>query len=104
LLKRLAEAVDGHRTGKLVYVVASYDMPNPVAGVFDTKADAEKTAKGAGRSFDVFGPYSAALEQNGDEYFMAGCEHDNQVSRWFCPDTSVSFRSNDLQSIQIISR
>ncbi len=62
MLKRIAEAVDGDRSGALVYVVAGFDPANPVVGVFpDPKSAAAQAAK-AGNGAMVFGPYQAALD------------------------------------------
>ena len=56
MLKRIAEAVDGDRTGRLVYVVASYEGSNPVLGVFITQKEAEANAS-KDKNAAVFGPY-----------------------------------------------
>lgn len=62
LLKRIAEAVDGDRSGALVYVVAGFDPANPVVGVFHDPKSAAATATKAGNGAMVFGPYQAALD------------------------------------------
>ena len=77
LLKRLAEAVDGNRTGKPIYVVASYDLPNPVRGVFPGKPDAEALARRLGKSYAVFGPYSAPFDGG---WLFLQCRHDRVTS------------------------
>jgi hypothetical protein len=59
LLRRLAAAADGYRTGAPVWIVASYDRPNPVAGAFPDSLSAARAATEL-RSrgpYAVFGPY-----------------------------------------------
>lgn len=85
LLKRLAEAVDGNRTGTAVYVVASYDSLSPVRGVFSTRKEADILANRLGSSYDVFGPFMAPREMR-STWFMI-CKHD-RVGSWMddiCP-------------------
>src|SRR2546429_6918348 len=57
LLRRLAEAADGYRTGKAIYVVASVRAPYDVRGVFETDSLATIEARKGGASYRVFGPY-----------------------------------------------
>ena len=58
LLRRLAAAADGYRTGAPVYVVASYEYPYTVVGVVGTRDSAALIkARAAGRYTAVFGPY-----------------------------------------------
>lgn len=57
LLKKIAEAVDGTRTGGLVWVVANTNAPHTVAGTVERETDARTLARRAGASFAVFGPY-----------------------------------------------
>lgn len=57
LLRRLSEAVDGTRTGGLVWVVASYDFPYTVYGV-TVSLDEAGRLKASGRGhIGIFGPY-----------------------------------------------
>jgi hypothetical protein len=62
MLKRIAEAVDGDRSGGMVYVVAGYDPANPIVGVFHDPKSAAGVAYKAGNGATVFGPYQAALD------------------------------------------
>ena len=62
MLKRIAEAVDGDRSGGLVYVVAGYDPANPIVGVFHDPKSAMGAASRAGNGAAVFGPYQSALD------------------------------------------
>jgi hypothetical protein len=105
LLKRVAEAVDGHRTGRSVYVVASYRPPHNVLGVFERRADAEAQARAAGPSVDVFGPYRSPRDPGAFGAWLPGCFH-NGRSVWdpaSCPDRPVlSF--NEVDSITITVR
>lgn len=54
LLRRIAEAADGHRTGEPIWVVAE-DAPPHDAEVFDTAAEADAAAQRDGWS--AHGPY-----------------------------------------------
>ena len=97
LLKRLAEAVDGHRHGRSVYVVARYDSLSPVAAVFRERPEAEALARRMGRGYDVFGPYRYEPPQPPDwppqpgysipEIAFGGCTHDGKTSAMegICP-------------------
>jgi hypothetical protein len=76
LLKRLAEALDGNRTGVPVFIVASYDSMSPVRGVFTTRAAADTLAHRLGTSYDVFGPFVAAHEPQ----MTKVCHHDGYLS------------------------
>lgn len=84
LLKRLAEALDGNRTGDPVFIVASYDSLSPVRGVFPTRADANALAHRLGTSYDVFGPFVAANEPR----MLKVCKHDGTYSyaEPICPE------------------
>jgi hypothetical protein len=62
MLKRIAEAVDGDRSGGMVYVVAGYDPANPIVGVFHDPKSATGAASKVGNGAAVFGPYQAALD------------------------------------------
>jgi hypothetical protein len=64
LLKRLGEALDGYRTGGLAYVVASYEYPNSVAGIFDTRREADIALSSLRGRFDVFGPYRTIRDRD----------------------------------------
>jgi hypothetical protein len=59
LLIRLGEAADGYRTGEPVFVVAGYDFPHAILGVFTTRRTATDSALRGGPDFGVFGPFVA---------------------------------------------
>ncbi len=73
MLKRLAEAVDGHRTGGLVYVVASLAGDHPVAGVFGDRKEADELLQKLGKGYSRFGPFQAP--RDADPGYMVGCVH-----------------------------
>src|SRR5437016_343889 len=56
LLRRLAAAADGYRTGEPVWVVASTYEPYQVEGVYPTVAEANRRSPSI-RGGKVFGPY-----------------------------------------------
>ena len=98
LLKRIAEAVDGNRTGRPVWVVARYDFPNLVAGVYNSRTAAEAARPREGK-YGVFGPYVAEDDGGGG----GGCPHDGDISRVTCPDTipAVRFSFADVRSMTL---
>ncbi len=57
LLRVLAEAADGYRTGERVWVVASYRAPHDIAGAFADPTAAAASAREAGGEYAAFGPY-----------------------------------------------
>jgi hypothetical protein len=104
LLKRLAEAVDGNRTGREVYVVASYDSLNPVRGVFETRREAAALALRLGSSYDSFGPFVAPLELASLYFF--GCKHDRVFSYLddICPPPQFQFPTDSLAELTLTAR
>src|SRR5256885_8497878 len=56
LLRRLAEAADGYRTGKAIYVVTSVRDPYDVRGVFATDSLATIEARKEGPTYRVYSP------------------------------------------------
>lgn len=57
MLRVLAEAADGFRTGRPIYLVADRRFPHNVAGPFPSRAAAERVRADSGATFAVFGPY-----------------------------------------------
>lgn len=78
LLRRIAEAVEGDRSGGQVYVVASLDGLHPVAGTFPDPKSAEQAAFDLGGGFQVFGPYQAPPEP--PPGLTVGCVHNSRNS------------------------
>lgn len=72
MLKRIAEAVDGNRSGKQVYVVLSGDPLSQPVGVFPDLKEAYAQSKAAGKGAQLFGPYQTELDP-GDN--VAACIH-----------------------------
>jgi hypothetical protein len=71
LMKRIAEALDGHRTGGAAYVVAKRAYPHDVYGVYDTPEEAGKAAKLVATRPDIFGPFLTIRDGVGP----IGCVH-----------------------------
>ena len=69
LLKRIGEAVDGYRSGGPVWVVAQIRFPNDVAGVFESKDDADALSQRSGARLEVFGPFTTTSDFNGKRLF-----------------------------------
>ena len=71
LMKRIAEALDGHRTGREAFVVAKRERPHIVYGVFDTAEEAAKAARLVASRPDIFGPFMTIPDRVG----LVGCVH-----------------------------
>ena len=56
LLRRVAEAADGHRTGRKVWFAAKDDSRSDVRGPFRTVAAARAATRGMRRGWQVVGP------------------------------------------------
>jgi hypothetical protein len=69
LLKRLGEAVDGYRTGRQVWVSASFATIPEVVGVFNSQEEAAHAVSGR-VCFHVFGPYLARPDSGGSHEMM----------------------------------
>lgn len=101
LLRRLAEAVDGHRTGTPVWVIAEYRFPNRVLAVVGDRVRAEADSAdldlARDRGIGIFGPFVAprdsirALPDPSDlvppppialpfGWIRPGCVHDRRTS------------------------
>lgn len=111
LLKRLAEAVDGTRTGAQVWVVGSYAAPHRILGTFETRATAQALADSAGGWFRVFGPYLTQRDPGKFVAWLSRCEHDGRTSVMdsllgrtsICPEIPV-FRLDDVDGVTISFR
>jgi hypothetical protein len=66
MLRVLAEAADGFRTGRPVFFVADYRFPHNVAGPFETYAQARRVKADSGARLGVFGPYVTPRDPNAD--------------------------------------
>jgi hypothetical protein len=103
MLKRIAEAVDGNRTGADVYVVASYEPTNPVLGVFDNPKAAADEAARAGALAAVFGPYQTELASTGRD--VSVCVHDgfrSVMEGARCPKPQKQLRPQDIASMTLV--
>ncbi len=72
LLRRIAEAVDGDRSGAQVYVLASYDEGLSYIGTFHDRGEAERKRREFGTEAGIFGPYQT---QAGSLPPFATCVH-----------------------------
>jgi hypothetical protein len=59
LLRRLAEALDGVRTGGTVFLLAAARSPHHVHGAFGSVAEAQAEARKLAEPHDVHGPYES---------------------------------------------
>jgi len=58
MLRVLAEAADGERSGRAVYFVADHRFPHKVLGPFFSLDEAQRVQADSGATFGVFGPYT----------------------------------------------
>jgi hypothetical protein len=91
LLRRLAEAVDGYRSGDTLFVVAAWRFPNGVAGVFRNPREATEVARRRGVAYGVFGPYFAPPDSGNEMmlYSLQPCPGLHEPDSW-CPDTTFA--------------
>jgi hypothetical protein len=91
LLRRLAEAVDGYRTGETLFVAAARSFPHDVAGVFPSSRQATEVARRKGVDYGVFGPYFAPPDSGNEMmlYSLRPCPGRHELDSW-CPDTTGS--------------
>jgi hypothetical protein len=75
LLKRLAEAVDGVRTGDTVFVVAAEAFPFRVDTIVKSRAVAVSRARAAGPGYGVFGPYLTTRDANQPPKLLMICHN-----------------------------
>ncbi len=109
LLKRIAEAVDGDRTGQLLYVVARYDSLSPVRGVLQDRGEATTLARRLGAAYDVFGPFRSPSGPLPVPDGVLPCPHDGIMSILFpsmCPYPvrGGRFTQRDIAGIEVSFR
>lgn len=99
LLRRVAEAVDGDRTGRLQYLVVTIREPHDVLASFGDRAPAVAfSLRNPGTI--VVGPYYAPADsgQPAPLYLLQGCYHDRTLTRYICGDST---RSNAIAATEI---
>lgn len=87
VLRRVAEAVDGHRTGNLVYVVVDYSPPFEVVGVYESRPEADRIRRRGSPSLGIVGPIRPPLDPPGGVNLIT-CVHDHYTSAMhpkYCP-------------------
>jgi hypothetical protein len=57
MLRVLAEAADGYRTGRPIFFLADYRFPHHLVGPFDSRDEAVRARHDSTATFGVFGPY-----------------------------------------------
>ncbi|MBK6485881.1 MAG: hypothetical protein IPF98_03220 [Gemmatimonadetes bacterium] len=100
MLKRIAEAVDGNRTGDLVYVVASFEPTSPVLGVFPDVATARAVADKSGVKAAVFGPYQTDLDNT--DAVISACVHDRFSSRMQPERCTPPVNRRDIVQMELV--
>jgi hypothetical protein len=80
MLHRLAEVLDGNRSGRPVLVVMSFTFPYDVAGVFDAARaqEARQLAQSMGGDFSVVGPNPTVADPLRNLFLV--CPHDGFFS------------------------
>ena len=101
LLKRIAEAVDGDRSGSLVYVVASYEPTFPVIGVFNSPKAAQDLVAKTGPNAAVFGPYQTVPDLTPPS--IVGCVHRRSVMKAdYCVPPSRPLHPKDIVGMTLV--
>lgn len=106
LVRRIAEIIDGHRSGDTIYIVASYNFPHGFYGSFRDPNEARDLARrDLALALGVFGPYITLGEP---PIFFVGCRHDGFGSAYhatkpICPPEDMRrFRSHpDSMSVTV---
>ena len=104
LLRRLAEAVDGHRSGRPMWVVAAYAFPHEVLGVYPDSAKAAEVGRRPG--FHAFGPFAALPDiprATSYAYATQPCVH-YYPTVYNCPDTliPIGVASTQVESVSVV--
>lgn len=90
LLKRLAEAVDGHRTGARVYLVADLRPPHEVRGIYETESDALARAQADSANLGFFGPFQTERDPGAFLGWFSKCVHlQSAMHQYYCPGAPV---------------
>jgi len=103
LLRRLAAAADGYRTGEPIWIVASPSEPYSVAGVYTSVEEARRRARSTGVQY--FGPYVTPRDGARPEAFVP-TRHSyptiymlDSSSTWRAPETP--WLLSDIDSVVI---
>lgn len=104
LLRRLGSAVEGYRTGRPVWVVASLQFPHDVRGVFPSAPEAMRVATISGTAYRAFGPYVGTPDTTADgsttEAFSILCVKDKDTN--CAPDSTKNYSTvQDVSSVII---
>ncbi len=100
LLRRIAEAVDGDRSGSQVYVVASYDEGLSYIGTFHDRGEAERKRRDLGTEAGIFGPYRTLA---GSMPPFATCVHlRGSVMRVSCIPPARSLTPGEVSGMTLV--
>ena len=88
LLKRIAEAVDGVRTGDTVYVVVSQVFPFRIDTIAKSREVATSRARAAGSGYGVHGPFLTTRDANQPPKLLMICH------QWDSSPCDSSFNSS----------
>ena len=100
MLKRIAEAIDGDRSGGLVYVVESLEETFPVIGVFPDLKTAKAAAAAARVKVAVSGPYPTMVDPT--HGILSACVHDRLGSNVHVNRCTPPVSGIDLTDITLV--
>jgi len=104
LLKRLAEAVDGHRTGAMVYLVAARRPPHDVVGIYELESEARARAGADTTALQSFGPFQTDRDPGLNMGFLSKCVHlQSAMHEYYCPGSPI-FSFTDVENIALTIR
>jgi hypothetical protein len=103
MLRRMAEAVEGHRTGARVWVVIGTAPPHSVVGVRASRDDAEALRRTAAFPAAVFGPFLAPRDPERAGGVLISCHRagDSADDRTVC---ARAVRLTDARGIALVLR
>jgi hypothetical protein len=103
MLRRMAEAVEGHRTGARAWVVIGTAPPHSVVGVRASRDDAEALRRTAAFPAAVFGPFLAPRDPERAGGLLISCHRagDSADDRTVC---ARAVRLNDARGIALVLR
>lgn len=102
LLKRIADAVDGLRLGRNVFVVTSADSMT-VTAVLPSRPDAEALLARLDPRYDLHGPYRGDIDLGPIDHILpADCVHDGLSAfkpRAICPPRKIDESFGNLTCV-----
>ena len=108
VLRRLAEVLDGHRTGGTVWIALGRAAPHPALGVFATRAAALQALRDSVGRFTLHGPLAATRDPIASDgrQLVLKCQHyQSAMHAEICPPgPQIDFGSVERMELTIRTR